>query len=200
MNLLTKKSFAFVGNRPHIRMDGEMALIHKEEAENAFKKCKKEILDQLLLDNGFSKWKGNSYVKLNDIYLLEYIDLQKERYGSKTFCVNFAVMPLYCKCHYVTLHLGYRLGFYISGKDVWWDYCNEKIAEQSFKNVAEAISKFVFPWFLELSSEEEYRKRLMEDKSKIAIEWLDALKIERKETLLQSSINQLKLPKKLLKL
>lgn len=199
MELFRKEDFTFVGNRPHLRLDEEMALIHKELADTAFKKYKKEILDRLLLENGFFRWKSSAYVRRNDIWLLEFIDLQKERYGSKTFCVNFAVMPLYCGRSYITTHLGGRLGTYISGKDVWWDYCNETIAKQSFQNAADAIAKFVFPYFLELSSEEGYRKKLMEDKTKITAEWLEALEAADKERLAQSGIIQLGLPRRLLK-
>ncbi len=36
-------------------------------------------------ENDFYRYKTNAYVRLNNIGLLEYIDLQKERYGSKTF-------------------------------------------------------------------------------------------------------------------
>lgn len=198
-----KEEFVFVGNRPYLRMDEEMVLINKEEADHAFKKCKKEIIDPLLLSNGFSKWKTNAYVKRNKIGLLEFIDLQKERYGSKTFCVNFSAMPLYCGYSYLVSSLGYRLGTYISaGKDIWWDYCNERIARQSFQNVAKAITQFILPWFFQLSSEEGYQKiltDLMENNQETATEWLEALKIENKEQQIQTSINQLKLPKKLLK-
>ena len=39
----------------------------------------------------------------------------------------------------------------------------------------------------------------MKSNSETATEWLEALKIENKEQQIQTSINQLKLPKKLLK-
>lgn len=197
-----KEEFVFVGNRPHIRLDAELAQINKEEADQAFKKYKKEMIDPLLLGQGFSRWKSSAYVRRNRIGLLEFINLQKERYGSKTFCVNFAVMPLYCGYTYPILSLGHRLGTYLSGVDIWWDYGSEQAAEQSFQNVAEAIAKFVFPWLLVLSTEEGYRTMLAEfkkDHPEIAQKWLDALEIEEKEPLIQSSIHQLKLPKKLLK-
>lgn len=204
MGHFEKEEFTFAGTRLHIRTDEELSLVDKEEADNAFKKCKKEIMDQLLLNQGFYKWKSNAYVRLNEIGLLEYIDLQKERYGSKTFCVNFAVMPLYCGYSCMVIGLGNRLGTYISGKDVWWDYCSESIAKESFENAAQAITKFVFPWFLALSSEEGYKKRLMEDNLKKSVGyapavWLESLKAKDKGQLIQNSIQQLKLPKKLLK-
>ncbi len=104
-----------------------MSKINKEEADLAFKRCKKEMIDKLLLGNGFCRYKTKAYVRLNSIGLLEYIDLQKERYGSKTFCVNFAVMPLYCENKYIVTSLGDRLGTYLSGNDIWWDYASEDI-------------------------------------------------------------------------
>lgn len=199
-----KHNFTFIGNRSHIRLDKEMAQIDKKEADNAFKKCKKEIIDKLLLDNGFCKWRTNAYVRLNGIDVLEYIDLQKECHGSKTFCVNFAVMPLYCGETFMCLGLGYRLGSYITGgEDVWWDYGSESMAEKSFRNVADAITQFVLPWFQKLSSEEAYRKKLTRDKSvKFPLypagEWLAAMQIEEKKPLLQEGIKLLRLPEKIM--
>lgn len=199
-----KDDFMFVGNRNYLRSEREMIFIDKESADNAFKKYKKEIIDQILLDKGFCKWKSNAYVRLNEIGLLEYIDLQKERYGSKTLCVNFAIMPLYCGQKFMVTGLGDRLGKYISGRDVWWDYCNDEIAKVSFTNITEAMIKFMFPWFFEYALEENYRKRLLEDKNRKFVgypvdEWLEALNLEDKEVLMQNATNELKLPKKILK-
>lgn len=194
-----KKEFYFVGNREHIRTEEELLCINKEEADLAFKQCKKEIIDILLLSKGFHKYKTNAYVRLNTIGLLEYIDLQKERYGSKTFCVNFAVMPLYCENKYVVMSLGHRLGTYISGKDVWWDYASASIAKDSFLNVSTAIGKYVLPWFEQVSTEEGYRAELINmHNKKLANEWLQALdNIGNKEMLIQQSVVELNLPKKI---
>ncbi len=62
----TKEKFGFVGNRQHIRTVGEMLTVNKEEADLAFKRYKKEIIDDLLLGNGFYKYKSNAYVRLNN--------------------------------------------------------------------------------------------------------------------------------------
>lgn len=193
------KEFHFIGNRQHLRTEEELLCVNKEEAYFAFKRYKKEIIDDLLLGNGFYKYKTNAYVRLNSIGLLEYIDLQKERYGSKTFCVNFAVMPLYCEGKYIVISLGHRLGTYISGKDVWWDYASENIAKDSFVNVSTAIKKYVFPWFEQVSTEDGYRTELQNlNNKKLAKEWIDAMeKIEDKESLIQQSVAELKLPKKM---
>lgn len=195
-----REEFRFIGNRQHIRTEEELLLIDKEEADSAFKRYKKEVIDRFLLSNGFYKYKTNSYVRLNSIGLLEYIDLQKERYGSKTFCVNFAVMPLYCESEYIVISLGHRLGTYISGKDVWWDYASEDIAEVSFANVKVAIEKYVLPWFNEVSTEEGYRIKLQNiHNKKLAEKWIDAMdKISNKDALIQQSIEKLKLPTKMI--
>ncbi len=194
-----KKEFCFIGSRNPIRTEEEMSLINKEEAELFYKQYKKEIIDSLLLNHGFCKYKTNAYVRLNSIGLLEYIDLQKERYGSKTFCVNFAAMPLYCERKYIVISFGHRLGTYISGKDVWWDYASENVAKDSFLNVSTAIEKFVLPWFEHISTEDGYRAELSSiHNEKLAKEWLDALEnMKDKEALIQQSIMVLKLPKKI---
>lgn len=193
------KEFHFIGNRQHLRTEEELLSVNKEEADLAFKRYKKEILDDLLLSNGFYKYKTNAYVRLNSIGLLEYIDLQKERYGSKTFCVNFAAMPLYCERKYIVISLGDRLGTYISGKDVWWDYASESVAKESFANVSTAIEKYVLPWFEQVSTEDGYRAELQNlYNEKLAKEWIDAMEnIKDKETLIQQSVVELKLPRKI---
>lgn len=198
-----KDDFKLIGNGQTIRSDEEMLLVDKEVADNAFKKYKKDILDLFLAQNGFLKWKTNAYVRLNDIGLLEYIDLQKERYGSKTFCVNFAIMPLYCPTYYMEIGLGNRLGMYILGKDFWWDYANEECAKASFQNVADAIKIYLLPWFEQYNNEKNYKKRLSKDKLKKFITysnqiWLEALDSPNKEEVIQENIRNLKLPKKLI--
>lgn len=195
-----REEFCFTGNRIHIRTEEELLLVDKEESDSAFKRYKKEIIDSFLLSNGFYKYKTNSYVRLNSIGLLEYIDLQKERYGSKTFCVNFAAMPLYCESEYIVISFGHRLGTYISGKDVWWDYASEDIAKESFDNVKVAIEKYVLPWFAEVSTEEGYRTKLQNiHNKKLAEKWIDAIdRISNKDVLIKQSIEKLKLPKKMI--
>ena len=67
-----EKEFCFIGNRQHLRTEEELLHINTEEADLAFKRYKKEIIDSLLLSNGFYKYKTNAYVRLNSIGLLEY--------------------------------------------------------------------------------------------------------------------------------
>ena len=191
--------FRFVGNRRTFRSPEEIQKINMDESDSAFTRYKKEIIDALLLSYGFHKYKTRAYVRLNRIGLLEYIDLQKERYGSKTFCVNIAVKPLYCESKILDFSLRERLGTLISGKDVWWDYASERVAEASFRNVAAAIEQYVLPWFTDISNEDGYRAKLKSLHSdKRAKEFLNAMDTtEDKEHRIQESILELGLPKKM---
>ena len=45
------KEFLFIGNRQHLRTEEELLCVNKEEADLAFKRYKKEIVDDLLLSN-----------------------------------------------------------------------------------------------------------------------------------------------------
>ena len=200
--------FKLKGNRTHIRSEKEMLLVDKQVADEAFKKYKKDILDSYLLSKGFIKYKPNSYVRKNEIDVLEYVDLQKERYGSKTFTVNYAIMPLYVPHDYLVTGFGSRLGKLICDKDIWWDYANDSIAQVSFQNVADAMERFVVPWFDKYASEDALMKKLMEDKKKreqtgLGIpykneEWLNALEERGNRTeIILENIEKLKLPKKM---
>ena len=109
-------------------------------------------------------------------------------------------MPLYCESEYIVISFGHRLGTYISGKDVWWDYASEDIAKESFDNVKVAIEKYVLPWFAEVSTEEGYRTKLQNiHNKKLAEKWIDAIdRISNKDVLIKQSIEKLKLPKKMI--
>ena len=185
-----------------------MLLVDKQVADEAFKKYKKDILDSYLMSKGFVKYKSNSYVRKNQIDVLEYLDLQKERYGSKTFTVNYALMPLYVPHDYLVTGFGDRLGRLICDTDIWWDYANDSIAQVSFQNVADAMERFVVPWFDKYASEDALMKKLMEDKKKreqtgLGIpykneEWLNALEERGNRTeIILENIEKLKLPKKM---
>ena len=200
--------FKLKGNRTHIRSEKEMLLVDKQVADEAFKKYKKDILDSYLISKGFIKYKSNSYVRKNKIDVLEYVDLQKERYGSKTFTVNYAIMPLYVPHDYLVTGFGSRLGKLICDKDIWWDYANDSIAQVSFQNVADAMERFVVPWFDKYASEDALMKKLMEDKKKreqtgLGIpykneEWFNALEERGNRTeIILENIEKLKLPKKM---
>ena len=203
------RKFEIKGNRAHIRVYEELTEIDKLAADEAFKKYKKMILDEYLVSKGFIKYKTNGYVRKNKIDILEYIDLQKERHGSKTFTVNYALMPLYVPHDYMVIGFGDRIGIAISNRDIWWDYANESIAKISFQNVVEAIDKFVLPWFEKYSNEKKLIKKLLEDKKKkerkgLGVtyknkEWLESLeRCEDRSSIISGNIEKLKLPQKLL--
>ena len=76
---MKNRKFEFRGNRSFLRMDYEISSIDKDEADHAFKLYKKQYLDTLLKSKGLKKYKTNAYVRRNQIDVLEYIDLQKEK-------------------------------------------------------------------------------------------------------------------------
>lgn len=198
------KKFVLQGNRTHIRTEEELLEIDKAAADAAFKRYNKELIGGYLTKQGFLKWKTNAYVRKSSIDLLQYIDLQKERYGSKTFTVNCAIMPLYVPTEYMRTGFGHRLGHFIAGKDIWWDYADDETADLSFQNVQQAVREFVIPWFQKYDDEKIYRKQLKKDSKKSfcgydAGLWLKAIDGRcHQERVISENIQRLKLPKKLL--
>ncbi len=77
---ITKNNFTLQGNRIHLRTEREMLSIDKKAADKAFRKYNQAILWKKLQSYGFKKWKTNSFVRLNPINLLEFINTQKEAY------------------------------------------------------------------------------------------------------------------------
>ena len=193
-----------------IRSDDDMKLIDRDLAEKAFKTQKKE-LDAFFKEKGFLKYKSNSYIRLNDINVLEYFDLQKEHYGSKTLTANYALIPLYIPHDFLSFDLGNRLGKLICDKDVWWDYSNETVAAVSFRNIIQAIEKYLLPWFKGKTSVDALKQELVNEKIKrtqyggklsvIQQMWLDSLnksdKFSYNEDVISKNIEALKLPKRL---
>ena len=190
-----------------IRSEDEMASVDKEAADNSFKDRKKK-LDLFLQQKGFVKYKTNSYVRRNTLNVLEYINLQKEQYGSRTFTVNYALIPLYVPHLFLSYDLGDRLGELICDRDVWWDYSNSEIAEVSFQNVMDAIDDFLLPWFEERRSKESLKKELLKEELKrkkyggrlsdIQQAWLNAIDSEDDYSdIISNNIATFKLPKKL---
>ncbi len=198
------KKFVLQGNRPHIRIEEELLAIEKSAADAAFKKYNKEMIGGYLTKQGFLKWKTNAYVRRSPIDLLQYIDLQKERYGSKTFTVNCAIMPLYVPAKHMIIGFGDRLGYFIAGKDIWWDYADDKTANLSFQNVLQAVDWFVMPWFEKYDDESAYRKQLKKDSKKSfcgydAGLWLKAIDgRSHQKQVIYENIQRLKLPKSLM--
>lgn len=145
----------FMGNRG-------VDFIDSKEVELAFKKYKRELLDVFMLKNGFKKYKNNSYIRLNDLYFVEYVDLQKEHYGSKTFTVNVSRFPLYVPVSTtvdgvaILPLMGKRLGNIIAEREFWWDYYNYDVAFKSFKNIVDGMEKYLLPWFERYNDEQLY--------------------------------------------
>lgn len=201
-------SFQIVGSRPHIRSTEEMALIDKKAADASFKKHKKELIDPFMTAQGFHKYKTNAYVRVNKIDLLEYIDFQKEHYGSKTFTVNLAVMPLYTTLYapqdVVAFYVSDRLGELICGRDIWWDFAEDAICAESLTNARDALAQFAVPWFRKMANEHYVRLLLLKKKltSKLSVydeEWLHVIQDRGNRTeLIREHMEKLGLPKALI--
>ena len=202
------KNFILQGNvSGAIRSDDEMASVDKEAADKSFKKQKKK-LDLFLQQKGFVKYKTNSYARRNNLNVLEYINLQKEQYGSKTFTVNYALIALYVPHSFLSYDLGDRLGKQICNRDVWWDYADEKSAQESFQNVMDAIECYLLPWFEERRSKESLKKELLIEEQKhksyggrlsdVQQAWLNVIDSKEDHSdIISNNIVTFKLPKKL---
>ena len=161
--LRNNRQFELRGNRSFLRTDDEMQSIDKDEADHAFKLYKKQYLDTLLKSKGFLKYKTNAYVRRNQVDVLEYIDLQKEKSGSRTFTVNYGLTPLYIPHGFINWDINERIGILICNKDIWWDFANDTIAKVSFENVAKAIEEFVIPWFDARSNDDSIKNMLLDE-------------------------------------
>ena len=129
----------------------------KNPSDEAFKDMRKEILTPYLKVHGFSLYKTNAYVRRNSGDILEYLDLQKERYGARTMAVNFAIQPLYVPGEkWLNTGFGGRLAGLAYGKDLWLDYHNEKQAKRSFNEIKHLAEVNLFPWFELMREEKNY--------------------------------------------
>lgn len=155
--------FKLKGTRNAFRSDLEMQHLDREAADQAYKE-KKKLLDDYMISKGFFKHKTNTYIRLNKINVLESINLQKERYGSRTFTVNILLMPMYLPQDSVSFG-GDRISQIMElPTDVWWDFGDAKTAETSFKNIVEAVDRFVMPWFEKTSDPECLKSMVREHK------------------------------------
>ena len=191
------------GNRSFLRTDDEMQSIDRDEADRAFKLYKKQYLDTLLKSKSFLKYKTNAYVRRNQVDVLEYIDLQKEKNGSRTFTVNYGLTALYVPHGFMNWDINERIGILICNKDIWWDFANDDIAKASFENVAKAIEEFVIPWFDARSNDDSIKKMLLDDREKYGWSiykqaWLEAIdhRCNLSETI-EENIKLFRLPKSL---
>lgn len=201
-------SFQIIGSRPHIRSTEEMALVDKKAVDASFKKRKKESIDPFMAAQGFHKYRTNAYVRVNKIDLLEYVDFQKEHYGSKTFTVNLAVMPLYTTLYeprdVVAFYVSDRLGKLICGRDIWWDFAEDAVCAASLANVRDALEQFAVPWFRKMANEHYVRLLLLKKKltSSLSVydeEWLHAIRNRAERTeIIREHMEQLGLPESLI--
>lgn len=183
--------------------------LDKAAADEALKKYKKEILDVFFAENGFSKWKSASYIRLKAWGLAEMVELQKFRFTGDTFCVNYGVCPLYvpdlryCSCC-VGCSIGDRLGCQIRPGGGAWVYRTDETAKISFENVRDMVRLFLLPAFDEFCVEENYLNQLMADKGKKGVGyrndlWVKALEVEDRRAVILENIERLKLPRRIIK-
>ena len=195
-----KGEFKMKGVRSFLRTDDEMSLIDRDGADSAFKSCKKQYLDSLLKAKGFSKYKTNGYIRRNQADVLECIELQKEKNGSRTFTFNYALTPLYIHYDFPLFCFSDRIGMLICEEDVWWDYAGNGIASVSFENVAAAIEEFVLPWFEAHSNDDSIKKMLLSIHGPFSIymqAWLESLENPGDRTgVIKENIKLFGLPKR----
>jgi hypothetical protein len=195
--------FLLSGNRSFLRTDYEIGSINKDEADSAFKLYKRQYIDTLLKSKGFHKYKTNAYVRRNQVDVLEYVDLQKEKNGLRTFTVNYGLTALYIPHGFINWDKYERIGMLICQKDIWWDFANEDIAKASFENVAKAIEEFVIPWFDARSNDDSIKKMLLDEREEYGWSiykqaWLEAIdhRCNLSETI-EENIKLFRLPKSL---
>ena len=196
--------FKLKGTRKYFRSDLEMQRLDREAADEAYKE-KKKILDDYMISKGFFKHKTNTYIRLNKINVLESINLQKERYGSRTFTVNILLMPMYLPQDSVPFG-GERISYFIGSPDVWWDFGDCKAAETSFKNIVEAVDRFVMPWFEKTSDPECLKNMVQEHKvpgqftNNDYIKWNEIFDSYMElDNVVAENVERMKLPKAVLK-
>ena len=196
--------FKLKGTRKYFRSDLEMQRLDREAADEAYKE-KKIILDDYMISKGFFKHKTNTYIRLNKINVLESINLQKERYGSRTFTVNILLMPMYLPQDSVPFG-GERISYFIGSPDVWWDFGDCKAAETSFRNIVEAVDRFVMPWFEKTSDPECLKNMVQEHKvpgqftNNDYIKWNEIFdSYNDLDDVVLENISRMKLPKALIK-
>lgn len=199
ITLIIGKKINFYGRK---LPESKRGPINKEEANDAFKKCKKEILDVFFAENGFYKYKTTAYVRLSESGVLQNVNLQKSQFDAAEFYVNYEVVPLYLPMKYLETGLDDRLDNYVED----WRYDDYEIARITFEDIREAVKTCLLPLFDEFCDGENFREMLLEDKDKEGPgypcgRWLKALECseeERKAVILEN-IEKFKLPKKLTK-
>lgn len=204
MRKLFRKGDAFrlVGERSR-RTEAERETLDKAGADAAFRKGQRELYETVLRPEGFLRWRGAAFVRRSPEDWLEVIELQKERYGTRTFTVNCIVAPIFLPGAEPDMSFAERLGILAVGRDVWWDFAPDA-AEGSFQNVGEAIRRFGLPWF-QSQRGGGYRETLHREGDRPwAKRWLAAMDARGKDILaeretIRENCRRLRLPKSLLR-
>ena len=195
-------TFRLEGECSH-RTETELAALDRAGADAAFRAGQRGFYKEVLRPAGFLRWKDAAFVRRSPEDWLEVIELQKERHGSKTFTVNCMAVLLFLPGAEPDMTFAERLGVLAAGRDVWWDFA-PAAAEESFRNVGDAIRRFALPWFEGLRRN-GLRRALLPERGRLWAErWLAALDargrdIPAERETVRENCRRLKLPKGLLR-
>jgi hypothetical protein len=77
--------------------------------------------------------------------ILQFIDLQLSSFGDKSFCVNYASIPLFSPRDYLVLQPGDRLRK--KGAEAWWSSSDQKVAGHSMTEIVNLLKEQAIPFF-----------------------------------------------------
>lgn len=199
---MVDRPFVPQGVRPYLRTDDALQALDKKLADQAYKQARREKLDPVLRSHGFKRYKTQDYIRQSRLGILELISLHREAYGSRTFTVDVALIPLWlAQDGILRMGFGDRITKLLGADEqLWWDYADLEIASISFQNVAEAIEVGALPWFNAFGDEATLRDHLLavQDQPFLgydAIAWLEGLENRAaRHTIIHQNIDELKLP------
>lgn len=111
-------------------------------------KCIKENIKDTMKEMGF-KVKGQSYIRIINNQIYQVINFQRSVSGNR-FTVNIGILPI-CSNEVSFINPFLRIGDFISGIDVWYDY-----SEDSVQEVVDVINENVLPVLKTLTTYEEF--------------------------------------------
>ncbi|WNF22686.1 DUF4304 domain-containing protein [Mesobacillus jeotgali] len=119
--------------------------------DSYFKKSLTKWIVKPLREYDFFRYKTAFVGRVTNDSIFQFINLQKDAYGGKTFTVNVGVRPLFIPHDYLSLQPGQRIGYFKYGADKWWSFKTEDRADHSFIEVNHIINDYVLEWFEQTS-------------------------------------------------
>lgn len=141
--------------------EGRMELT-KEQKNTADANYKEQYrrLREFLKEESFTPQGASSFIRINQLDVIESIYIQKDMYGRKFFTVSVSIQPL-CNPSTSCFGHGQRLpSFFLSEGDPWYDYLAPKACEHSFNEVMAQLRQYVLPWFASLHSADKLQEYL----------------------------------------